>query len=93
MTESLPRTPCCAEYQFCSRRGICDFETGRCDCAEGFSKANCDVSDYQITEDFDADVLELYTTLSNFTGEKTFVNTRVALKARTSIISHMRGQL
>lgn len=36
---------------------------------DGFSRANCDVSESQITEDLDADVLELYTTLSNFTGK------------------------
>lgn len=58
-----------AEYQFCSRRGLCDFNTGRCECVDGFSRANCDVSESLITEDFDADVLELYTTLADFTGK------------------------
>lgn len=36
---------------------------------DGFSRANCDVSESLITEDFDADVLELYTTLTDFTGK------------------------
>ncbi|CAN0518561.1 unnamed protein product, partial [Ectocarpus sp. 8 AP-2014] len=63
------------EYEFCSRRGICDFETGRCDCVDGFSRANCDVSESQITEDLDADVLELYTTLANFTGNVLYLKT------------------
>lgn len=36
---------------------------------DGFSRANCDVSEILITEDFDADVLELYTTLTDFTGK------------------------
>lgn len=58
-----------AEYHFCSRRGVCDLETGRCECIEGFSRANCDVSDSQITEDYDVDVLQLHSTELNFTGE------------------------
>lgn len=68
-TSPLDPNPCCAEYQFCSRRGLCDFTTGRCACVDGFSRANCDVSESLITEDFDADVLQLYTTLADFTGK------------------------
>lgn len=58
-----------SEYQYCSRRGICDFETGRCECADGFSQANCDVAYWVITEDFDDDVLRLVSTMNNFTGK------------------------
>ena len=36
---------------------------------DGFSRANCDVAEADITEDVDEDVLTLYSTLSNFTGE------------------------
>lgn len=58
------------EYEFCSRRGVCDFETGRCACVDGFSRANCEDADAEITEDFDADVMTLASTLNNFTGEE-----------------------
>ncbi|CAN0477212.1 unnamed protein product, partial [Scytosiphon promiscuus] len=54
------------EYQYCSRRGVCDLLTGRCACMDGFSRANCDVAEADITEDLDEDVLSLYSTLSNF---------------------------
>lgn len=44
--------------------------TGRCTCIDGFSRANCDVAEADITEDLDQDVLSLHSTLSNFTGDK-----------------------
>lgn len=69
-----------SEYQYCSRRGVCDFETGRCECADGFSQANCDVADWVITEDFDKDVHLLYSTMNNFTGKLFHVVKRHAPK-------------
>lgn len=67
------------EYQFCSRRGVCDMETGRCDCIDGFSRANCDFADSSITEEYDIDVLLLHATAENFTGELSRARERIFL--------------
>ena len=36
------------EYEYCSRRGICDFNTGNCACYEGFNNTACDTYKYGI---------------------------------------------
>lgn len=34
------------EYEFCARRGLCDFGTGLCSCMEGYTGAACHISSY-----------------------------------------------
>ncbi|CAM9932425.1 unnamed protein product, partial [Chrysoparadoxa australica] len=38
--------PTIAEYEYCSRRGICSFATGTCSCLAGWGKANCGTQSY-----------------------------------------------
>lgn len=35
-----------AEYEFCARRGVCDFGTGLCTCMDGYTGAACSISSY-----------------------------------------------
>ncbi|CAM9202400.1 unnamed protein product, partial [Ectocarpus fasciculatus] len=34
------------EYEYCARRGLCDFGTGLCTCLEGYTGAACSISSY-----------------------------------------------
>ncbi|CAN0422723.1 unnamed protein product, partial [Hapterophycus canaliculatus] len=34
------------EYEFCARRGLCDFGTGLCACMEGYTGAACSISSF-----------------------------------------------
>lgn len=43
---AIPRTILRAEYEFCARRGLCDFDTGLCKCLEGWAGAACSVKSY-----------------------------------------------
>lgn len=35
-----------AEYEFCARRGLCDYGTGLCTCLDGYTGAACSISSY-----------------------------------------------
>lgn len=44
--EVVPILVISTEYEFCARRGLCDFGTGMCSCLEGYTGAACSVSSY-----------------------------------------------
>ncbi|KAG5183698.1 hypothetical protein JKP88DRAFT_257564 [Tribonema minus] len=44
------------EYQYCSRRGSCDFSTGQCECYSGFTGPNCAVLDSLVVTSSNIDV-------------------------------------
>lgn len=35
-----------SEYEFCGRRGLCDFATGLCECLDGWTGGACSVESY-----------------------------------------------
>ena len=59
------------EYDYCSNRGICNFNTGQCNCYADFTNPNCDTYSYGIRA-IDAllqkDIMVLQNTRNSFTG-------------------------
>ena len=69
VTETLPAIA--PEYEYCSNRGLCDFDTGLCNCYANFTNVNCDTYVYgarAIEALVQKDILVLQNTRSTFTG-------------------------
>ncbi|CAM9881317.1 unnamed protein product [Chrysoparadoxa australica] len=56
------------EYAYCSRRGDCDFSTGKCTCHTGYTGVGCGTSPGVVTTTSDVDVLLLHASASDYTG-------------------------
>jgi hypothetical protein len=59
------------EYEYCSNRGTCDFNTGECTCYSNFENANCDTYNYgvrAVTSSVNTDILNIQATRSDFSG-------------------------
>jgi hypothetical protein len=57
------------EYEFCSRRGICDTSTGICNCYTSYSGVACGTSASESTSTDTEDVLTLQGESSTYTGK------------------------
>ncbi|CAM9935223.1 unnamed protein product, partial [Discosporangium mesarthrocarpum] len=71
------------EYEFCSRRGLCDLDTGRCTCVQGFAGASCGFVENQVVLDEDVDVLLLHAQSTSFTGKSNICGRKGKKRGRT----------
>ena len=56
------------EYFPCSRRGVCDYETGLCSCYSSFTGYSCGIFETEVTSSDNNDVLLLHATNTGFDG-------------------------
>ena len=75
------------EYVECSNRGLCNHDTGECQCYEGYSGSNCATTYIEATTNVDGDVLLLHSLYDNFEGNLLHLKTdRTASSGFKSIV-------